>query len=377
MVIFPAEAKSMTSALNGVPSWNFTPARSLKVQVLPSAETLHDSASDGSTCVPSARKRTSVSNMFESMLTENPSSMSFGSSDTASSACAKTSVPPVAPQALASQDVRAIAAPCRFTGAISSAAVNSRTGTRIRNRYLNPTPPFEYRRTNTQGIRPPISGTARPVLPSRPPARQHLRVDRVGRAPPLQHRQQVLRRHHRHLRPGLDAGAGDVRHDDDVVQGEERVVGLYGLLLEDVKPGGPDPPLAQRLRQGQRVHDRPAGGVHQDGGALHHLQLLPADEVARLAHERHVDADEVPLPQHLLERPVLAPPLRLPLLPPDHIVVEDAHVKASCPAGHGAADAAQADQSQRRTVHVLAQEEHRLPGAPEVRPRVLIRLPYP
>ena len=37
-----------TSALvNGLPSWNFTPLRSLNVTVLPSGETVHDSASEG------------------------------------------------------------------------------------------------------------------------------------------------------------------------------------------------------------------------------------------------------------------------------------------------------------------------------------------
>src|SRR5574337_2101397 len=40
--------KATASALNGVPSWNFTPGRRLKVSVMPSLEVLHEVASSGS-----------------------------------------------------------------------------------------------------------------------------------------------------------------------------------------------------------------------------------------------------------------------------------------------------------------------------------------
>src|SRR5574337_353536 len=50
--------KATASALNGVPSWNFTPWRSWKVNVSPSLDVLHDVASSGSIlpCVSNATR---------------------------------------------------------------------------------------------------------------------------------------------------------------------------------------------------------------------------------------------------------------------------------------------------------------------------------
>ena len=49
------------SALKSVPSWNFTPERSLKVQVVPAASGVQDSARPGVTLVPPSSGRTRVS----------------------------------------------------------------------------------------------------------------------------------------------------------------------------------------------------------------------------------------------------------------------------------------------------------------------------
>src|SRR5437867_3029402 len=114
------------SAIDRVPPGNPTPLRSLNVQTSPSGDTVHDSASDGSTAVESILKRTNVSKTLDVLLTENPSTASCGSSVTASWACAKTNVPPTRPHALVSQED--IGAPTEDIGASNSPTARTATG---------------------------------------------------------------------------------------------------------------------------------------------------------------------------------------------------------------------------------------------------------
>ena len=117
--------------------------------------------------------------------------------------------------------------------------------------------------------------------------------------------------HLRHLRPRRDAGAADVRRDNDVVQRQQRVVEGHRLDLRHVQPGRGDASLLQRRVQRPLVDDRAARRVHQHRRRLHQRQLPLADEVSRLRRKRHVQADEVRLAQQLLEArriPRRAPP---------------------------------------------------------------------
>ena len=81
------------SALNGVPSWNFTPFRSLKVYVRPSFEIVHDSASPGTIWVLSSGNVTSVSTIRRATRSELRSVTWGGSRLTGSATRPTRSVP--------------------------------------------------------------------------------------------------------------------------------------------------------------------------------------------------------------------------------------------------------------------------------------------
>src|SRR5262245_17277228 len=81
------------SALSGVPSWNFTPLRSLKGYWSPSFEMVHDSARPGTSCVLSSGKVTSVSTTRRPTRFELRSVTWAGSRFTGSATRPTTSVP--------------------------------------------------------------------------------------------------------------------------------------------------------------------------------------------------------------------------------------------------------------------------------------------
>src|SRR5947199_405041 len=77
----------------------------------------------------------------------------------------------------------------------------------------------------------------------------------------------------------IGAGA-EVRRQDDVVQAEERVVLLRGLLDEDVDRGASDLLGLQRLGEGELVHDFAPGVVdHQQVGADFAEEALAVEQV--------------------------------------------------------------------------------------------------
>ena len=61
----------------------------------------------------------------------------------------------------------------------------------------------------------------------------------------------------------------------------------------------------------------------------------------------------------------------------DDVVVEDPHVEAPGPPGHGLPDAAEADDAQRGPVDVITQEERRPPGLPPALPHEAVPLNDP
>src|SRR5262245_14988424 len=81
------------SASNGVPSWNLMPFLSLSVYQRPSFETVHDSASQGTICVLSSAKATSVSATRRETRVELRSVTCGGSRLTGSATSPTTSVP--------------------------------------------------------------------------------------------------------------------------------------------------------------------------------------------------------------------------------------------------------------------------------------------
>jgi hypothetical protein len=84
-----------------------------------------------------------------------------------------------------------------------------------------------------------------------------------------------------------------VRRDNDVIELEQRVVGLHRFLLEDIQAGAGDLSRGQCSVQRCLVHDRTARRVDQVGTAFHEPDQARADQAARLLAQRAVDAQEV------------------------------------------------------------------------------------
>ena len=82
------------SALNSVPSWNFTPSCRSKLKVLPSGEVSQDFASNGASSVVPGLVETRPSYIWREMRNVSPSLAMAGSSITGSEEEAKTNVPP-------------------------------------------------------------------------------------------------------------------------------------------------------------------------------------------------------------------------------------------------------------------------------------------
>ena len=80
------------SALNASPSWNFTPLRSLKVQVVPAASGSQLSARPGTILVPPSSARTRVSKICRETRNDSPSLAKVGSRTFGSPATPKTRV---------------------------------------------------------------------------------------------------------------------------------------------------------------------------------------------------------------------------------------------------------------------------------------------
>src|SRR6185312_16596683 len=80
------------AAFHGVPSWNFTPLRRLKVQTLPPLR-FQLVASDGTIFVVPGLSFTSPSNICSVTRNDSPSETNAGSRYVGSDAPAKTSVP--------------------------------------------------------------------------------------------------------------------------------------------------------------------------------------------------------------------------------------------------------------------------------------------
>ena len=135
------------------------------------------------------------------------------------------------------------------------------------------------------------------------------------------------------------------------------------LALENVEAGAGDAVGFQRLDQRGFVDHRPARGVDQDGRLLHLVELRRADEVVRLVRERHVDRDEVRLGQQPgqvhTRRAQLLFDLGLQRL---LVRVENPHVETTRPTRDPATDAPDADDAERRVVHVMAEHHVDLPA---------------
>ncbi len=163
-----------------------------------------------------------------------------------------------------------------------------------------------------------------------------------------------------HLLGGDDAGAilglrrrgPEVGRDDDVLAGEERVLGER-LGGEDVERGAGQ--LA-RLKTGlQRVEvDQLAAGAVDDAGAVHHLgDRLVVDQADRLRRLRHVQGDQVGAAEQLLDAVDTVDAELAKALGGDELVEgDDLHLEALSAFGDELADPPEADHSERLAVEL-------------------------
>src|SRR6202022_723269 len=147
-------------------------------------------------------------------------------------------------------------------------------------------------RSMARALKGPGEGTRRGA--GRGSATQYFRVDEVWRRLAAPGGDEVGGGQRRHRRAGLDGGAADMRQEDDVAQAHERGVDL-GFAFVHVKASPGDPSLGQRLSQRRLVDNGTPGRVDEVGGGLHLAQGGAVDQVAGLASEGDMDADEIAL----------------------------------------------------------------------------------
>ena len=133
--------------------------------------------------------------------------------------------------------------------------------------------------------------------------------------------------------------------------------GSIGSGEGDVERGGGDGLRLQGFVEGDRIHDRAAGGVDEDGGGLHLRQFVGADEVMSLGGQGHVEADEIGLGQQGGHADVLHVVELFGVGLAGAAVVEDSHVEAPGALGHFQADAAHADDADGCLVDFRAKPE--------------------
>ena len=88
-----------------------------------------------------------------------------------------------------------------------------------------------------------------------------------------------------------------MRRQDDVVQGEELVLGGRRLLDHHVEPGAAHSLGDQRIVEGVLVDYRTAAGVDHDRRRFHQPELACPDQCVGRGIERHVQSDDVGAPQ--------------------------------------------------------------------------------
>src|SRR6266545_4894168 len=266
------------------PSWNFTPGRSLNVQVRPSGLTCHDSASSG-TGVMSGSKRTSwLYIMGERRLRENAGT-SWGSRPVASVVCAEMKVPPslaVWPNALRPRaSVPSVRPPaCKSCRRVRAWVMSSSSSVGVEN-VAEPVADQVERQhgghdRNAREHRDPRRG-----LQIRPPLVQHVAPRRCGR----------LRRQSEIAQRGLDEDG--LREGDGALHHERRQHVRQQMLERHHQPGGAQRshrldvlllPLGQHrgphdAHEQRRVDDRDG-----DDRAVH----------ARSPHGRHAHRQQQP-----------------------------------------------------------------------------------
>src|SRR5271165_6453450 len=84
-----------------------------------------------------------------------------------------------------------------------------------------------------------------------------------------------------------------MRCEDDIVQLQDWIRGVRGLLLKHIKPGPGNAALLKRLRESLLVDNGPPSSVDEICGRLHQGQAFCVDKVMRLRGQRAADAHNI------------------------------------------------------------------------------------
>src|SRR5713226_7859659 len=169
-------------------------------------------------------------------------------------------------------------------------------------------------------------------------------VDDVEWRMAIEDQPQVFADHLHQPDVGLDSGAAGMRCEDHVVDGAQRRVDSERLDLIHVERSPRQVARSECLDERFLVHDRAAGGVDEEGSALHLRECRGADEGAGVDIERSVDANDVASSQQLVE----VDALRAREVPGHHISEQDPGAEGGEPPRHRRADVAEADDADGR-----------------------------
>jgi len=164
-----------------------------------------------------------------------------------------------------------------------------------------------------------------------------------------------------------------VRHDQAVVERQQRIVGRDRLRVGDVERCIRDLARHERVVERRLIDDWAARRIDQDRSGLHARQRPRIDQALGGRRQRDVEAHEIGLRQQVVQvdahRAQLARGFRL-----GRIRVQHPHLEAAGTAGYRLADAPHTHDAQRRAVHVLAHKQCRPPGLPPTRAGEALRL---
>ncbi len=93
---------------------------------------------------------------------------------------------------------------------------------------------------------------------------------------------------------------------DEVVQLQQRVMGVDRLDREDIERRSGQPSRTQRLGKGHFIDDSPSGAVDQEGPSLDTGQRLLVEQIPGVGGQRHVDRHVVRVCEHLFQGAQLA-----------------------------------------------------------------------
>ena len=187
--------------------------------------------------------------------------------------------------------------------------------------------------------------------------RPHLRIDDARRTLAVERHDQLLGRDAPHVGARLVRHPRRVRARHHIVEGEQRMIGRWRLLVPHVEPGAGDLFSPQRVGERALVVDVAARGGDEIGVRLHQRERARADHAARALVERTVDRHEIGAPQELVELDLHRAAFRHRALVEIGIAGDHLHAeKTATELGHPAPDIAEPDDADGAASHIGAGE---------------------